>query len=471
MALMCFARVSRREELIALELPLDGCIGDLRREVAAAAGISESSFDIFLGEESLRDDTTLADSGITSEAVVDARTRDEIRWSQEERHKRLRKDDGVIADNGRELTYHCHDGWYGVRAESGSSCGVMIVDYEVQGEAVMLGLALEDIRDTGFYDGCCTGASWLVYTGDGECCEPYSSEEAQGWHSSELRKASHFPDEGEEAEDEETEGEGEEAEDEEAAKAAADHTDFLDRTPLHVAVLFATDPVPVIHELLRLGATACSRTPMGENPFKAAVRTRRWGVAQALLDMAADIPHLYLGVSVPDVHGITALHHAAAAGNTDLCRRIAAFEEADKKRGAQKGADCSRPAPELLRVRVPPGKRLNEVHSRLLDGSTPRWWQFKRHRWLPKRERKTWPMESAAVVAALRGRWDTCNVLLTELRRIPDEAEHARLLDRALRAPHGATEAVENAGFGRFWRTQVSDFMLTLCKAPARWKA
>eukprot|EP00756_Hemistasia_phaeocysticola_P016697 Hpha_TRINITY_DN15495_c2_g1::TRINITY_DN15495_c2_g1_i19::g.173891::m.173891 len=216
MALMCFARVSRREELIALELPLDGCIGDLRREVAAAAGISESSFDIFLGEESLRDDTTLADSGITSEAVVDARTRDEI----EERHKRLRKDDGVIADNGRELTYHCHDGWYGVRAESGSSCGVMIVDYEVQGEAVMLGLALEDIRDTGFYDGCCTGASWLVYTGDGECCEPYSSEEAQGWHSSELRKASHFPDEGEEAEDEETEGEGEEAEDEEAAKAA-----------------------------------------------------------------------------------------------------------------------------------------------------------------------------------------------------------------------------------------------------------
>eukprot|EP00756_Hemistasia_phaeocysticola_P016708 Hpha_TRINITY_DN15495_c2_g1::TRINITY_DN15495_c2_g1_i29::g.173955::m.173955 len=201
MALMCFARVSRREELIALELPLDGCIGDLRREVAAAAGISESSFDVLLGEASLRDDMTLADSGITSEAVVDARTRDEIRWSQEERHNCLEKDDDVMTDDGKELTYHGRDGWYGVRAENGLSCGVMIVDYEVQGGAVMLGLAMEDIRDTGFYDDCCTGASWLVYTGDGECCEPYSDEDEQGWQSSELLEATHNFDSEEDEED------------------------------------------------------------------------------------------------------------------------------------------------------------------------------------------------------------------------------------------------------------------------------
>eukprot|EP00756_Hemistasia_phaeocysticola_P016699 Hpha_TRINITY_DN15495_c2_g1::TRINITY_DN15495_c2_g1_i20::g.173893::m.173893 len=202
MALMCFARVSRREELIALELPLDGCIGDLRREVAAAAGISESSFDIFLGEESLRDDTTLADSGITSEAVVDARTRNEIRWSWRERQKSLQEFDEITVD-GKELAYHrgsAHRGWYGVRAENGLSCGVMIVDYEVKGGAVMLGLATEDIRDTLFCDACCKGASWLVYTADGECCEPYSDDEEQGWKSSELCEASHDPDDTDEEE-------------------------------------------------------------------------------------------------------------------------------------------------------------------------------------------------------------------------------------------------------------------------------
>eukprot|EP00756_Hemistasia_phaeocysticola_P016691 Hpha_TRINITY_DN15495_c2_g1::TRINITY_DN15495_c2_g1_i13::g.173848::m.173848 len=135
MALMCFARVSRREELIALELPLDGCIGDLRREVAAAAGISESSFDVLLGEASLRDDMTLADSGITSEAVVDARTRDEIRWSQEERNEELQKDEvdsitgySIFSDNGYVLEFNGKKGWYGIRAENGISCGVMIVD-------------------------------------------------------------------------------------------------------------------------------------------------------------------------------------------------------------------------------------------------------------------------------------------------------------------------------------------------------